>query len=298
MELESLTKRKSSVLCIDDEQSNLTVRKLLLESAGYFVLTASGGKEGMDIFRSNLVDAVVVDYSMPEMDGSMVAARVKEIKPRIPVIMLSAYPGAQDTVNGFVDAFIEKGGEPKDLLRRLESLIRLRSHSHPELKSEYVVFVDASRRFSDCSDGVCKLLGYSRLELLDKAIEDISYEPESLPPLFKQFPRLGSLHVEHILRSKGGRPILIRFHSWVFPDGCMAAVCNPVTNWKEMYQAALVEVNPSKLKKRVEVALLAIHQRMRELEQTPSKLTGESVALNDALSGLRVLLREIQPGSG
>jgi CheY-like chemotaxis protein len=75
------------------------------------------------------VDAVVVDYSMPEMDGSMVAARVKEIKPRIPVIMLSAYR-AQDTVNGCVDAFIEKGGEPKDLLSSLESLIKLRSHSH------------------------------------------------------------------------------------------------------------------------------------------------------------------------
>jgi CheY-like chemotaxis protein len=101
--LESVPKRKSSVLCIDDEPSNLKVRKLLLESAGYFVLTASGGKEGLDIFRSNLVDAVVVDYSMPEMDGSMVAARVKEIKPRIPVIMLSAYR-AQDTVNGCVDA--------------------------------------------------------------------------------------------------------------------------------------------------------------------------------------------------
>src|SRR5258708_39087617 len=96
--LESVPKRKSSVLCIDDEPPNLKVRKLLLESAGYFVLTASGGKEGMEIFRSNLVDAVVVDYSMSGMDGGIVAAQVKKIKPRIPVIMLSAYPGAQETV--------------------------------------------------------------------------------------------------------------------------------------------------------------------------------------------------------
>jgi CheY-like chemotaxis protein len=290
--LESVPKRKSSVLCIDDEPSILKVRKLLLESAGYFVLTASSGKEGLDIFRSNLVDAVVVDFSMPDIDGGMVAARVKEIKPRIPVIMLSAYPGVQATINGVVDAFIKKGGEPKDLLSRLESLITLRSHSHSELKSEYVMFVDRSSRFLDCSDGVCKLLGYSRLELLDKVIADISYEPEFLPSLFKQFPQPGTLHVEHILRSRSGRPILIQFHLRVFPDGCMAAVCEPVIGWQEIYRVALLEADPLKFKKRVEVALLAIHQRMRELEQTPSKPTEENVALNDALNGLRILEQE------
>jgi PAS domain S-box-containing protein len=290
--LESVPKRKSSVLCIDDELSNLKVRKLLLESAGYSVLTASGGKEGLDIFRSNLVDAVVVDFSMPDMDGGTVAAHVKRIKPRIPVIVLSGYRGAQETLNGVVDLFIKKGGEPKDFLSRLESLIKLRSHSHSELTSEYVMFVDGSTRLLDCSDGVCKLLGYSRLELLDKGMADISYEPESVPELFKQYRQLGASHVAHVLRSKSGRPILIRFHLWVFPDGCMAAVCEPVIGWQEMYRAALLEVNPSKLKTRVEVALLAIHQRMRELEQTPSKPTEERLALKDALNGLRVLERE------
>jgi hypothetical protein len=130
------------------------------------------------------------------------------------------------------------------------------------------------------------------LELLDRVIGDISYEPEALPALFKQFPQLGTLHVEHILRSRSERPILIRFHLWAFPDGCMAAVCEPVIGWQEIYRVALLEVNPLKFKKRVEVALLAIHQRMRELEQTPSKVNGESVALNDALNGLRVLERE------
>jgi CheY-like chemotaxis protein len=290
--LESVPKRKSSVLCIDDEPSILKVRKLLLESAGYFVLTASNGKEGLDIFRSNLVDAVVVDFSMPYMDGGIVAAHVKKIKPRIPVILLSAYPGAQEIVIGVIDACIENGGDPKDLLGRLKSLLRLRSHSHPELKSEYVIFADASRHCLDCSDAVCNLLGYSRAEMLEKTIDDIGYKPEEVPALFEDYQKRGLLDGEVTLKHRNGRPLLIRFHSWSFPDGCLAAIWEPVNDWQELYRAAMLEIDPIKLKRRVEVALLAVHRRMRDLEETPSKVNGESVALNDALNGLRVLERE------
>lgn len=53
----------------------------------------------------------------------------------------------------------------------------------------------------------------------------------------------------------------------------------------------MLELNPAKLRNRIEAALLAIHRRMRELEQTPAKMTSEAVALNDALNGLRVLQR-------
>jgi PAS domain-containing protein len=246
----------------------------------------------MDIFRSNLVDAVVVDYSMPDMDGGIVAAHVKRIKPRIPVIMLSAYPGAQEIVNGVIDAFIEKGGDPKDLLGRLKSLLRLRSHSHPELKSEYVIFADASRHCLDCSDAVCNLLGYSRAEMLEKTIDDIGYKPEGVPALFEDYQKRGLLDGEFILKHRNGRPLLIRFHSWSFPDGCLAAIWEPANDWQELYRAAMLEIDPIRLKRRVEVALLAVHRRMRELEETPSKVNGESVSLNDALNGLRVLQRE------
>lgn len=294
MGLKTIPNRKSPVLCIDDEPSNLMVRKLLLESAGYFVLTASSGKEGLDIFASQKVDAVVVDYSMPDMDGSVVAAQIKKIKPRVPIIMLSAYPGIRESVKEVVDAFVEKGGEPKDLLSRLESLVKLRGHSHVELESEYV-FVDASRRFLDCSDGLCNLLGYSRLDLLDKTVEGISYEPENVPALFKGYPQRGALQREHIFKHKCGQPILIQFHSWVFPDGCMAATCEPITDWKEIYRMAMLELDPAMLQRRAEVALLAIHQRLREFEQVPLSEAEEKIALNDAVNALRVLQREFKP---
>src|ERR1700682_5157772 len=112
--------KRFCVLIIDDEPSILTLRKILLETAGYSVLTASSGKEGLRLFSVHLVDAVVVDYSMPDMDGGTVAGLLKQQKPRMPVIMLSAYSGARDDVHKVVDAFIETGGDPEDLLGRLE----------------------------------------------------------------------------------------------------------------------------------------------------------------------------------
>jgi PAS domain S-box-containing protein len=278
-----------SVLCIDDEPSNLTVRKLLLESAGYTALTASSGKEGLDIFCSRPVDAVILDYSMPEMDGGIVAAQIKRTKPRLPVLMLSAYAGVRSGVEEVVDAFIEKGGEPTSLLNRLHSLIKVRNHVHPELKSEYVLCADSSHQCLDCSDAVCRLLGYSRAELLDTTVEEISYVSEEAQNLFGQPQQPGTFAGEHILKHKSGRPIPIRFRSWLFADGCRAAVFEHIRDWKELYHAAMLEFNPARVKGRMEVALLAIHRRIRELGETPSKLTGEQAALNDALNGLRIL---------
>lgn len=134
--------KQYQILCVDDEPSNLMLRKLVLQSAGFSVLTASSGKEGVDLFRSNPVDALVIDFSMPDMDGGMVAIRIKELKPRVPIIMLSAYPGAQDGLDGAVDLFIEKGGDPKQLLSRIESLVKIRDHlpftSGAQIRSRYV----------------------------------------------------------------------------------------------------------------------------------------------------------------
>ena len=81
------------VLCVDDEVVGLQVRKILLERAGYRVLTASDGPSGLEIFSSEPVEAVVLDYSMPGMHGGEVAVRMRQAKPQVPILLLSAYMG-------------------------------------------------------------------------------------------------------------------------------------------------------------------------------------------------------------
>jgi CheY-like chemotaxis protein len=206
-------------------------------------------------------DGVVVDYSMPEIDGRLVASRIKKTDPRVPVIMLSRHPAAADGVSDCVDAFVDKSQDPSVLVSTVESLVKLRSHSHPELEKDYVVFVDAS---------------------------------EQVPILFEEYVRQGKLEGQYILEHKQGHPIFIKYHAFVFPDGCKAAVWEPTTGWKNLYQGALLELEGDKLKPKVEAASAAIHQRIQELQTSGGRDAEEWSELHDALSSIKVLRQEFR----
>ncbi len=105
-------------------------------------------------------------------------------------------------------------------------------HSHPELEGEYVAFVDSSRRYVAVSEGVCRLLGYSREQLLGKTIDDIT-PPElrdDVSSEFRQYVKQSGLNGEYILQSADGRRIPIRYESKVFEDGCMGARWHPLSH--------------------------------------------------------------------
>ena len=288
-----MSSTNKTVLCIDDEAFGLSVRKLLLESSGFRVVTAAGGEEGLAVFKSQPIDAVVVDYQMPGMDGGVVSAHIKQLKPRIPVIILTGYPSVAEDVS-MADAFMQKADEPTFLVSRLESLVRIRSHSHPELEEEYVVFADSSRRYLDCSDGVCQLLGYPRMELLNMTIDDVSYHSDRVPFIFEQYVKQGKLDGQYILKHRTGKAVFILYRAHVFSDGCMAAIWNPVEDWKQLYQSAMLECEPNKLKERVEIAHTAIQERLRELTAGNDRNAEEWHALEDALTGLKVLSKEFE----
>jgi CheY-like chemotaxis protein len=112
------------ILCIDDDVQSLQVRKILLETFGYRVNTASSAKEGLKLFRLRSVAAVVLDYQMPEMNGGQVARQMKSLRPDVPVLMLSALPWLPaDAPRECIDMFITKGGPTSKLVSELEKLI-------------------------------------------------------------------------------------------------------------------------------------------------------------------------------
>ncbi len=112
------------VLCVDDELVGLQVRKLLLERAGYRVLTALDGETGLKIFSTEPVEAVVLDYRMPGMDGGAVAIKMRQTKPQVPILLLSAYMGLPVEVTSLVDLYMTKGEGAPVLLRKLGSLLQ------------------------------------------------------------------------------------------------------------------------------------------------------------------------------
>jgi CheY-like chemotaxis protein len=116
--------KSNLVLCVDDELVGLKVRKIVLERAGYRVLTAPDGPAGLAIFSDQPVEAVILDYSMPGMHGGEVARRMRETKPEIPILLLSAYIGLSAEVTSLVDLHMTKGEGAPVLLEKLGSLLQ------------------------------------------------------------------------------------------------------------------------------------------------------------------------------
>jgi CheY-like chemotaxis protein len=115
--------KSNLVLCVDDELVGLKVRKIVLERAGYRVLTAPDGPSGLAIFAEHPIEAVVLDYSMPGMHGGDVARRMREIKPEVPILLLSAYIGLSAEVTSLVDLYMTKGEGAPVLLEKLGTLL-------------------------------------------------------------------------------------------------------------------------------------------------------------------------------
>ncbi len=111
------------ILCVDDETTGLSVRKMLLEFQGYRVLTAENGPDALVLFSSENVDGVILDYSMAGMNGDVVAERMKELRPDVPIIMLSAYIDLPGETLTQVDKSITKGEPSRVLLDAMSQLI-------------------------------------------------------------------------------------------------------------------------------------------------------------------------------
>jgi CheY-like chemotaxis protein len=118
-----MSRAKATILCIDDHWNGLIGRKMLLEKNGYKVLEASGGDEGLKLFLSRNVDAVVLDYQMPGMNGDVVAEKMKSINSHVPIMLLSAYGPLPKSKLRAVDSFLTKSEPSNILLSRLQGLL-------------------------------------------------------------------------------------------------------------------------------------------------------------------------------
>lgn len=137
------------------------------------------------------------------------------------------------------------------------------AHGHGEVDGQrYVVFVDRSRQYTDCTDGVCELLGYAREELLKRKIEDVSYGA-NVAELFAEYVRTGAQEGDYVLQHRDRTPIPVHYRSFQFSDGCKAAVWEPLEDWRRDYYVALLETDGQRLAEKIAIALEAIERADR-----------------------------------
>ena len=119
-----MSEHKAVILCVDDEQNPLTLRKLVLQKAGYEVLTANSGKEALELAASRHVDLVLSDHLMPGMHGTELAQQLKAEHPKLPVILIS---GVNELPAGsaIANAFVSKSEGPDALCKEVAAILNL-----------------------------------------------------------------------------------------------------------------------------------------------------------------------------
>jgi two-component system response regulator CpxR len=114
---------KKVILCVDDNEQALSVRKFLLETRGYRVITATSGEGALELMQGGGVDLVLSDLVMPQMDGNEMIRRMKQFAPEVPMVLISGTVKAFERANR-ADAFLPKGAtSPVELLERIRVMI-------------------------------------------------------------------------------------------------------------------------------------------------------------------------------
>ncbi len=116
-------KVKKTILCIDDNEQSLSIRKVMLETRGYRVIACTNGADALETFRQGGIDLVLSDLVMPGLDGTALIEHIKTISPQTPAILFSGTIKVYER-DTRADVFLPKGTyAPVELLERIRLLL-------------------------------------------------------------------------------------------------------------------------------------------------------------------------------
>jgi len=114
---------KRTILCVDDNEQSLSIRKIMLETRGYRVVACTTGREALQIFKNGGVDLVLSDLVMPDLPGDKLVATMKDLSPETPAILFSGKIKVYEK-DTRADVFLPKGMyAPAELLERIRTLV-------------------------------------------------------------------------------------------------------------------------------------------------------------------------------
>jgi len=115
------------ILVVDDDKNTRLLFRAVLEDAGYTVLTATDGREALDVMDREHVDLVVLDIMMPNMDGYEFTKLLRESQNDLPILMVSAKQLPADKHKGFIvgtDDYMTKPIDDEEMIYRILALLR------------------------------------------------------------------------------------------------------------------------------------------------------------------------------
>jgi putative two-component system response regulator len=139
-----IEKEKTSILVVDDFQSNLELMEAVFSKEGFKVYTALNSLVALDIFRKHPVDLALLDVMMPVTDGFELCRNLKAISGKrfFPIILLTALTDRQSKIKGIesgADDFISKPFDPTELIMKIKSLLKLKALNEELDHSENII---------------------------------------------------------------------------------------------------------------------------------------------------------------
>lgn len=118
-----------TILVVEDDSKIARLLELELKHAGYEVVVATDGRSGLERAVADEIDLVLLDIMLPQMSGLEVVRRLKEERPLLPVLMVTARGDRYDKVSGLdlgADDYITKPFEIEEVLARIRAFLRMR----------------------------------------------------------------------------------------------------------------------------------------------------------------------------
>jgi CheY-like chemotaxis protein len=113
---------KKVILCVDDNEQELSVLTFMLVTNGYKVLSASSGQDAIGMFAETAVDLVLTDFAMPQMNGSQLVDRLKQVAQHIPMILLGDPQRMGGDIHAADALLAKKNCTSQELLERIKTM--------------------------------------------------------------------------------------------------------------------------------------------------------------------------------
>ena len=145
-------KNKPVILVVDDQPQNIELLEAYLVPQGYDVVKAVNGEEALETLSANKIDLILLDVTMPGMDGFEVTRRVRSDDKNhlLPIIMITALREREDRIKGIeagCDDFLSKPVDKIELLARVQSLLKVKAYN--DLASNYRKELEITQKSTD-----------------------------------------------------------------------------------------------------------------------------------------------------
>jgi two-component system alkaline phosphatase synthesis response regulator PhoP len=130
------------ILVVDDEQSIVTLLQFNLEQAGFKVISASDGKEALEISKKEKPDLMILDLMLPEISGLDVCKELRQNKISLPILMLTAKDDELDKILGLelgADDYLTKPFSPREVVARVKAILRRAQNQQSDTEDKLTI---------------------------------------------------------------------------------------------------------------------------------------------------------------